>query len=209
MPVKKRPAYKYFYRRLIILLALVSVPFLTTAPSVFAHKVYLFAWVEGDTVYTESYFRGKKKVRGGLIKVLDPSGKELLEGKTNENGEFSFKIPQKTDLRIILDATMGHRAEFNLKTDEIPEIAVRTDLATQNKESQVPFHPDVQVDMEQIRIVMEKAIDERMKPVLRKLARLQEEKGPGLTDIIGGIGYIFGLMGLILYFKSRKKGADL
>ena len=207
MPVKKRLVYPHFHGSLMILFALVSVAFLTTAPPVCAHKVYLFAWIEGDTVYTESYFGGKKKINGGMIKVLDPSGKELLEGKTNEKGEFSFKIPQKTDLRIILDASMGHKAEFNLKTDEIPEIEVRTDLASKNKESQAPVHSDVQVDMEQIRVVVEKAIDQRMRLVLRKLSRLQEEKGPGFTEIMGGIGYIFGLMGLILYFKSRKKGA--
>jgi nickel transport protein len=37
------------------------------------------------------------------------------------------------------------------------------------------------------------------------LATIQEERGPGLTEIIGGIGYIFGVMGLILYLKGRKK----
>ncbi len=29
--------------------------------------------------------------------------------------------------------------------------------------------------------------------------------GPGLTEIIGGIGYIFGLVGMAMYFTSRKK----
>jgi len=30
--------------------------------------------------------------------------------------------------------------------------------------------------------------------------------GPGLTEIIGGIGYIFGLVGVAMYFyKPQKK----
>jgi nickel transport protein len=60
--------------------------------------------------------------------------------------------------------------------------------------------------MEQIRIVVEKTIDSRLKPIVKTLAKIQEERSPGFTEIIGGVGYIFGLMGLILYFKGRKKG---
>jgi len=53
--------------------------------------------------------------------VFDLSGNKLLEGKTNDNGEFSFKIPKKADLRIVLEATMGHKTEYILKADEIPD----------------------------------------------------------------------------------------
>ena len=58
---------------------------------------------------------------------------------------------------------------------------------------------------EQISMVVEKALDSRLKPIIKTLAKIQEERGPGFTEIIGGVGYIFGLMGLILYFKSRRK----
>ena len=67
--------------RHVIPSALVFLLFLALASTAFGHKVYLFAWVEGDTVYTESYSSGKKKVRGGLVKVFDPSGRKLLEGE--------------------------------------------------------------------------------------------------------------------------------
>ncbi len=60
-----------------------------------AHRVNIFAWVEGDTVHTESKFSGGKRVNGGEIVVYDLEGKQLLSGKTNAEGEFSFKIPEK------------------------------------------------------------------------------------------------------------------
>ena len=101
--------------------------FLLTAPMAYAHNVYIFAWAEGDTIYTESYFGGDKKVNEGLIKVLDLTGKELLQGKTNEMGEFSFKIPQKTDLRIILESSTGHGAEYLFKADEFSDRLESTD----------------------------------------------------------------------------------
>lgn len=84
-----------------------------------AHRVNLFAWVEGDTVYVESKFSGGKKVSAGKIIVTDPQGTELLTGTTNENGEFSFKVPQKTDLKIALLAGTGHRAEWTIAVSEI------------------------------------------------------------------------------------------
>jgi nickel transport protein len=84
-----------------------------------AHRVNLFAWVEGDTVYVESKFSGGKKVKAGKIIVTDSQGTELLTGATDENGEFSFKVPKKTDLKIVLIAGAGHRAEWTIPASEI------------------------------------------------------------------------------------------
>ena len=194
----------------IILLILVSSLFFSVVPRAHAHRVYIFAWVEGNTVFTESYFGGNKKAIGGTIRVFDVvSGEQLLEGKTNEKGEFSFKITQKTDLRIVLEATMGHKAEYILKLDEMNkekaahEAVQPGELKALQPEGKEPAGN--REDLERIRAVVEKALDARLRPVTRALAKIQEEKGPGLTEIIGGIGYIFGLMGVILYFKSKKR----
>ncbi|MDB4444452.1 hypothetical protein N9174_03850 [bacterium] len=194
----------------IILLILVSCLFFSVVPRAHAHRVYIFAWVEENTVFTESYFGGKKKAIGGVIRVFNVvSGVQLLEGKTNEKGEFSFKMPKKTDLRIVLEATMGHRAEYILKLDEMneenvaPEAIQPGELKALQHEGKEPAGN--REDLERIRAVVEKALDARLQPLTRALAKIQEEKGPGLTEIIGGIGYIFGLMGVILYFKSKKR----
>lgn len=189
----------------VIPFALVFVLFLALASTAFSHKVYLFAWIEGDTVYTESYSSGKKKVRGGLVKVFDPAGRKLLEGKTDEKGKYSFKIPRNTDLRIVLETAMGHKAEFLLKADEMSGIEKSQATTTSNRKSEVPSSSVVKVDIEQVKLLMEETLDSRLRPILRTLAKIQEERGPGLTEIIGGIGYIFGIMGLILYLKGRKK----
>jgi len=190
----------FFYISLGLLTILAGFPFEARA-----HGVYLFAWVEGETVYTESSFGGKKGVIGGLIKVFDPSGTLLMEGKTDEKGEFSFRIPQKTDLRIVLEATMGHRAEFLLEAGEVEgeKEGQRTESVDEADKpvSQVALS---QLDSEQLKVMMEEVLEAKLKPIQRTLANMQKEKGPDLTEIIGGLGYIFGIMGLILYFKNRK-----
>jgi len=86
-----------------------------------AHKVNIFAYVEGDTVYTESYFPDGQKVEGGKIEVYDSQGNKLLEGKTDSEGQFSFKVPKRDDLKIVLIATMGHKNSFLLKKEELEE----------------------------------------------------------------------------------------
>jgi len=84
-----------------------------------AHRVNLFAWVEGDTVYVESKFSGGRRVTAGKITVSDTQGTELLSGTTSEKGEFSFKVPKKTELKIVLVAGTGHRAEWTISANEI------------------------------------------------------------------------------------------
>jgi nickel transport protein len=52
--------------------------------------------------------------------------------------------------------------------------------------------------------VIEKALDKKLAPIMRTLAEMQEQK-IRLTDVLGGLGYIFGLVGVAAYFKSRGK----
>jgi nickel transport protein len=53
--------------------------------------------------------------------------------------------------------------------------------------------------------VIEKALDKKLAPIMRTLAEMQEQK-IRLTDVLGGLGYIFGLVGVAAYFKSKKAG---
>ncbi|MEW5945263.1 MAG: hypothetical protein AB1742_03605 [bacterium] len=108
-------------RRVCAALVLAGAIFAAGAP-VRAHKVNIFAWVEGDVVRTESYFSGGAKCRNSKVSVLDPAGTVLAAGTTDDEGGFSFKPTVKTDLRIVLDAGMGHRGEFLLPAGELPDV---------------------------------------------------------------------------------------
>ena len=99
-----------------LLTALCSLPFSGTAH---AHKVNIFAYVEGDIIYTESYFPDGRPVENGIIEVIDPSGKKLLEGKTDTEGTCSFRLPAQDDLTIVINASMGHKSKFLLKKSDL------------------------------------------------------------------------------------------
>jgi nickel transport protein len=56
-------------------------------------------------------------------------------------------------------------------------------------------------DMEQ---TLERALDKKLAPILRMLAESREQ-GPKLSDVLGGIGYILGLVGIAAHFKRKSK----
>ncbi len=186
-----------------------------------AHKVMIFAWVNGNTVHTESKFSGGRKVKSGKIEVFDPQGKLLLSGKTNEQGEFSFPVPQPTALKIVLNAAMGHRGEWTISKDEIVNAGLgeTAPSLTQNTTAEKPV-PAVKtkstatstrtpaattaLSAGEIQQLVEKALDRKLEPIYRMLAESREHK-PTITDIIGGIGYILGLVGLAAYLQARHQ----
>ena len=84
-----------------------------------AHKVNLFAYVEGGKIYTESYFPDGKPVAGGKILVYDSQNNLLLEGLTDKEGLFSFAIPKVDELTIVIEASMGHKNRYRLKKAEV------------------------------------------------------------------------------------------
>lgn len=47
-------------------------------------------------------------------------------------------------------------------------------------------------------------LDARLSPLRRQLAELRTE-GPGVREIVGGMGWFVGLAGLALYFRSRRR----
>ena len=185
----------------VIVFFLLTVLYLAmTVPWVLAHRVLLTAYVEGDTVFVESGFSDGTLCRDATIEVFDPSGKKLLEGKTNEKGEFSFKPPQKTDLRLVLDAGMGHRAEYTVPAGELPEIAGET------RKPEGSSDAVALIDLKEIESIVDRVIQKRLHPLIQLVAKSQLKTGFSATEIFGGIGYILGLAGIAMYFRYRKGG---
>ena len=77
---------------------------MVSAAICFAHKVNIFAYVEGDLVYTESYFPDGHKVEKGKIEIYDSRNNKLLTGITDKKGIFNFRPPKKDDLKISIES---------------------------------------------------------------------------------------------------------
>ena len=204
---------KYTRISKVIAFFLLTVLYLTmTAPWALAHKVLLSAYVEGDSVFVEGGFSDGTPCKNAGIEVFDPSGKKLLEGKTNEDGEFSFKPPQKTDLKLVLNAGMGHRGEYTVPADELQDMTgaqvTRTEAmpapTAETRKPQGASEAVARIDPKEIESIVDRVIQKRLRPLTQLVAKSQRKTGFSPTEIFGGIGYILGLMGIAMYFRYRK-----
>ena len=183
---------------------LAKIALLAWASQVWAHKVNVFAWIEGDTVFVEGYYPGGKKAQDSLVEVFNPGGAKVLEGRTNKKGEFSFKIPEKTDLKIVLTAGMGHKNDFIIRAGDLAAAEPSSEQQDPKTGGRVASRSSAPVDMGHLEVMIDQALDRKLDPLI-KLIRESRREGPSVTEIVGGIGYILGLFGLVMYFKSRKE----
>lgn len=175
---------------------------------VYAHKVMVFAYQEGGRVFLEGYFSDGKAAQNSQVEVFGEDGSKLMEGTTDDKGAFSFPVPDVPGLRIVLTASMGHRAECTVKinpdavTSDTSKSTLSGDVietVSQDKNSTMTA-----LGEDRIRAIVAEELDKKIAPLVREVALLNQEK-PSLPDIIGGIGYIAGIMGFFMYFKVRRK----
>jgi len=222
----RRHPWKICYPWLIPIL--LCLCFLTPASPALAHRVLVFAYAEGDTIHTESKFVGSGAVQQGQVQILDQkTGKVFLTGTTDDQGKFSFKIPpeaaaQRLDLLVVVEASMGHRGEWQMKAESYlptaetaagaapiaPGSAAAVAPAPEASTTPTPpVPPEIRapaVDRQMLEDAMNKALERQLAPIKEMLTELTIHR-TSLTDIIGGIGYIMGIFGLLAYFQSRKK----
>jgi nickel transport protein len=190
-----------------------------------AHRVNVFAWVEGNTVYTTAKFSGGKVARESLVEVYDSQKKLLLKGKTDNKGDFSFSVPKIDNLDIVVYAGTGHRGSWQVKKSELTSVSKTaapenvdtshkpaaqnpTPAAAQTSGAVTTSSPNLQINSEEIEKIVQKVVNrsltEKLHPLMLMLAEIRDPD-PGLKDILGGLGYILGLVGIIAYIKSRKQ----
>ena len=183
-----------------------------TLPDAHAHKVTVFAWAEGDRVFTESKFSGGKMVKAGKVEVFDNSGTLLLEGRTDDHGAFAFQAPSITDMKIVLTAGMGHQNSWLLSAAELGhgELTPRAAHASPSESAGLetggePAFPSVESGLtaRDIEAIVSRQLEQKIQPLTRMVAEARE-KGPTMSEIVGGIGYIIGLVGLGAYVRYRK-----
>lgn len=199
-------------RKIIILL---SILFIFTKIG-FPHKINNFAYREGNQITGEAYFADGSPCIKCKVEVYDEKGTKILETITDEKGKYNFVINEKGSLSIKVIAGEGHLAEYKLEK-----------LKEEKKEKKEPTKPEVfkisqtekmiqnlKLTDEEIKLTIKEivndAIKEAIKPETEGIKSLLMEMKKDmdkvrLHDIIGGIGYIFGIWGIIAILSFRKK----
>ncbi|MEN8189903.1 MAG: hypothetical protein ABFS19_08655 [Thermodesulfobacteriota bacterium] len=172
-----------------------------------AHKVWIFAVVEEGEIVGETGFGGGRVPKNVAVTVYDDVSAELLNTvNTDEQGRFRLKIPEDAQqrchgLRLVINVGDGHRGEWSLEADQYPGCAAPK-IASDSHPVSAPEEPGV--DRQEIQRLVDKAVEEKLAPIRRRLAE-EKNRSPGLSEILGGLGFIFGLAALAAFLKSKKK----
>jgi len=125
-------------KKTLIIVFVVVIPALIFINQAFAHKVIIFAWVEDGMIYTESSFGSKRKAKGCAITVVDEKGMVIHNGLTDQEGNYSFKIPENVDSDLVLEleAGVGHKAQWRIPKQELDSKPSEQDVSSAMKEKE-------------------------------------------------------------------------
>lgn len=214
--------------KVLRIFALLLLTMALCAANALAHRLNIFAWLNNDQVIVECDNGQHSPAIGANVDIRDSvTGRSLASGKTGDNGRYSFTVPdvirQGHGLIIEVNAGQGHRGEWKMDASELYSAAALTagfDEARLQEDGHVhlnatPANPastaplpgaNPQPDIEAIRSVVQQSLEAGLAPIRRELAA-RNSAGPGMTEILGGLGWLIGLVGIALYFKSRRKDA--
>jgi nickel transport protein len=169
----------------------VAVVICVLVPSLaFGHRLNVFAYVEGDAIGVEAYFSDGKGARDADVAVFGPDDKQLLSGKTDVEGKFSFAAPATaSDLKIVVTTGDQHEGSYTLKADELG--GAPSEQATPAPDPGGAVSPGQPVSR----------LEAKLTSIQRELNELKEKIS--LDRVIAGIGFIVGLSGVAMYFMAR------
>lgn len=193
--------------------------FMAFSEDALAHRVNVFAFVDGDEIQVECSFSRSQKVKNGKLVVTDTeTGATLFKATTDEQGLYRFRptdafLQSGHGLNIRLLAGEGHQDDWKISPEDLETLSEplssrsrakpQSGPVVQSGQSPIRAAPLAQIDPAELEAIIGKVLDEKLTPIKQALARKDNDE-PGLRDIIGGIGWILGLLGLAAYLKYRR-----
>lgn len=214
------------------LLALLAAPALAHRVNVFAYVEDNDVVVECSYSRSERVRFGEVDVFDAASGAALLAGKTDEKGEFRFSVPPAARAA-KADLRIVLKAGEGHQNTTEVKAAEYLSAAPAAALADSAAPvatpatsapssplagpvaaASAPAQPGGQVagqgvaapalDAAALERIVEAAVEKKIAP-LRAMLVGEKEKGPGLTEIVGGLGWLVGLAGIAAYFASKGK----
>lgn len=195
-----------------------------------AHKLHVFAAVDGKVIRGETYFRGGGPAARLPVKALGPAGQVLGQTTSDDQGKFALPACFRCEHRVVVDAGDGHTAEYRIAEQEFPDGLPPLGAAGSPAGGLAPSLPgtppaeppplaqpkgrqpgpgEVQHGPPSPGPIadLSASIDALRTQVLdlrQEFDKFRQEIR--VRDVLGGIGYILGVMGAVLYVVHRRRG---
>jgi nickel transport protein len=173
-----------------------------------AHKLFVFATVRGKMIEGEVYYQGGDPAPDINVAIIGPEDMTLEETKTDQEGRFRFEPRWRIDHLLAADAGFGHRSEYTVLAAELPpdlpsyvsDGATSSPASTADRSSEAGRSPSSGPPGTATEI---EALNQQIAALRRDLDRWKAQLR--MQDILGGIGYILGVMGLTSYLLRKRK----
>lgn len=185
----------------------------TAATPASAHKLKVFATADGAVIDGRVYFVGGAPAPGADVSVEAPPGVPFASFAADGDGRFRFEAVSRTDYLIIADTGDGHSARFTISAADLPAgLPPPTAVASPSfadAPADGPARDEGDVDWNDpaaqtsLRDLVAEAVASQIRPLREQLNDYEDEVR--LRDIVGGIGYIFGLAGVILWLRAARR----
>jgi nickel transport protein len=175
------------------------------APGAWSHGINLFATVEGTSIQgTLLYADGTPATKAPVV-AYAPDGEVIAEATTDDTGRFVFEARVRVRHRLVGDAGQGHRGLFTIQAEDLPaslpdpDAALSEPVATDEPVAATSVTTDaLSVDFD---ARLEAAVARQLRPLREQLDAYGHQVR--IRDVMGGIGYLFGLVGLVVLLKER------
>ncbi len=173
--------------------SLLFIGLLLFAAETAAHGISLFAAAEGQELKGEVSYHGGQGAAGVKVRIQTTDGQLLAEVRTDEAGTFGYRAEAARDHLLVADTGDGHRAVLQIEAEELAAAFETGGLVSGARDADLAA-------------VLEQALARQLRPLRRELAEARRQAG--LRDILGGIGYLFGIAGLALWWRYRRGGSN-
>jgi nickel transport protein len=165
-----------------------------------AHKLKVFATVEGGTISGYGYFVGGGRPQGTTVIINDATAREVYRGATDRDGRFSFLPAGPSDFTVIIDTREGHVAQTVLTAERFGATGPRPQPAAPAEAHATKSAPPGSGEAEAERR-MEAVVARQVRPLLERIEALDARLR--LADIVSGVCMILGLAGIGLWALGR------
>lgn len=206
-------------------LIVAALAWLASSAPAEAHKLKAFATVEGTTISGYAYFTPGGRAQQADVTITGPGGVEVLKTGVDTQGNFHFIAKQRVDYTITVDGGDAHIANYVIHAADLPNslptpeggkllpldapVPIAADTAPAAAETPADAASTAAaataIDPAELRAMIQQSVAHEVNPLREQLDAFQEQVT--WHDVLGGIGYIFGLCGVAYGFANRKRRA--
>ena len=192
-------------------LVLVLVALLALSLPAEAHKLKVFAAVDGLSVHGYAFFIGGGRPEGSAWIAKDAAGATITSGTTDAEGRFAFELPGSPagDVTVTVDTHEAHIASATLSARTIgaadagtppPQPGAAQPGAAQPDAAQ----PSTGVTQDaRLAALVAAAVERGTEPLQERIEMMDSRLR--FADILSGVFLIIGLVGIGLWARGKRR----